>query len=920
LVLTFGLSLDDISAPQPQTAAGEMRCGTSGLLFYLEQICGCTYKKADVEYLRVERFRQVLEQYAATHKTVFYAQSLLQDALATAETLLGMRDELVGAGINFEVLEDGKGRLKTFFEIEKIWKKNDFGNDYLGTNDRLSQILLLLPNINISITSVWLNEPLHLLPIVWQRVFAAFAQKNLPIQPLSTPKLAPENTQLNALQQRLLRLSANKKNDSIADGSIVLINAKRESSAADFLVEILKNTAEYRPLVLLPMQNRGLEQVMIQESLPPQGILSASGARPILQILKLATTFLWEPLDPFKILEFITLPVKPLRDDLALQLANIMAATPGINSDKWYTTVKDYFEKLEEKAQSDPNINVTNTREQYNFWFNRKRYKTDEQVPRSEATAIFKFLKKWAKTAFEEGNSKQTSLLTLAAQADRIHELLEALPERERRLSFLQLERIIKAVYASAPLALEATAVGSLPYIYQTQNIIGKIDRFIWWNFVNNGNDHFFSKWYPSELAFLKQQNYTLQTPEQQTELAIWQRIRPVLCTQEQLVLVLPQRIDGTEQLEHLLLGEIKATFSNWKTMVISADDMEIENNILFQKLQWKTQKIQTLDAKSLSSSAAVLELGVPIHILKNPTEDKLYFSPLNSILEYPHKFVFKNQLNLRQSAILSVVSDVTLKGNLAHRLFEGFLIEKDCLSWSKSKLTTWAMQRLFTLFRQEAAVLLMYGREPERLQLQTVLLRSLVSFAEALRKNNWTIVGAEHELSGEIGNFPMAGRADVVLCNNEGGFCIVDLKWSGLTRRLTMLKNGADLQLVVYSKLLMQMQNRPDEWAATTYYILESGQFAARNTAAFAETQTPHNLSADWRATQQAILDRILATFAWRKTQFAAGQLEIRTTANVAELADIYTEQGINWMDMLEPKTETNKYDDFGVLIGDYV
>jgi ATP-dependent helicase/nuclease subunit B len=924
MTLSFGLTLDDISAPQPQTVAGEMCCGTNGLLHYLETVCGTVYKKADLEYLRVERFRQILEQYAAKEKTAFYAQSLVQDALATAETVLAMRDELIGAGIDFQDLAGGAGRLSSFFEIEKIWQKDDFGKNYLGRNDRMSQILTILPNINIGITSVLLNEPLYLLPLVWQRVFAAFAQKGIVVGQINETHLAAENTQLHHFQKRLLRQAETTtkggKNDTIADGSIVLIKAKRESSAADFLVELLKNTPEYRPLVLLPAQNRGLEQVMVQEGLPPQGILSASGARPILQILKLATTFLWEPIDPFKILEFMTLPVKPLRDDLALQLANIMAATPGINSDKWYVTVKEYFENLEEKAKSDANIDVTNVKNQYKFWFDRKRYKTDEQVPRSEAMDIFKFLNKWAIKAFEEGNSKQTSLLTLAAQADRIKELLEALPERERRLNFLQLERIVKAVYASSPIAMETTAVGSLPYIYQNQNIIGKIDKFIWWNFVNSGNDHFFNKWYPSELAFLQTKKYTLQTPEQQTELAIWQRIRPILRTSEQLVLVLPHRVDGAEQLEHLLLGELKATFSNWKTMLIDADDAEVESNVLFQKLHWKTKKIQPLDAKLLASAEAVLDLGKPIHILKNPTEDKLYFSPLNNILEYPHQFVFKNQLNLRQSSILSVVNDVTLKGNLAHRLFEGFLAEKDCLSWSQNKLTTWAMQRLFTLFRQEAAVLLMYGREPERLQLQTVLLRSLSVFAETLRKNNWTVVGAEYELQGEIGGFPMAGRADVVLRNDKGEFCIVDLKWAGLTRRLTMLKNGLDLQLIVYSKLLMQMQNRPNDWAATTYYILESAQFAARNTEAIAETQTPHNLPPDWKAAKQAVLDRVLATFAWRKQQFAAGQLEIRTTENIAALADIYTELGVEWMEMLEPKTETNEYDDFGVLVRNYV
>jgi ATP-dependent helicase/nuclease subunit B len=917
--LTFGLTFDDITTAAPNATAGELCYGTANMLVFLEQVCGCTYPKADLEYLRIERFRQILTQYAAREKAVFYAQSLTQDALATAETVLAMRDELVGAGVNFEDLKDGNGRLNAFFEIEKIWQKPDFGIDYLGINDRLSQILNILPKINLGITAIQHNEPLHLLPLVWQRIFAAFANKNIRITQLDTQYLANENTQLRFFQQRLLRSTGNEKNTASADGSIVLIKAKRESNAADFLTKILKFNPNFQPLLLLPLQNRGLEQVMVQEGLAPQGILSASAARPILQILKLATTFLWEPLDPFKILEFMTLPVKPLRDDLALQLANIMAATPGINSDKWYSTVKEYFEKMQTRQDNGEEIDVTVIKKQYDFWFERKRYKTDEQVPRSEAIAIFKFLNTWATKAFEEGNAKQTSLLTLAAQADRIKALLDALPERERRLSFLQLERIVKAVYASSPIAMETAAINSLPYIYQNPNLIGKNSSLLWWNFTNSTNDHFFNKWYPSEITSLLQKKYVLQPPEIQTELAQWQRIRPILRTTEQIVLVLPHRIDGAEQLEHPLLGELKATFTNWKSMCIVAEDLEVERNTLVQKLAWKTEKNQLLSSRKFSATEAILQLHKPIYILKNPVEDKLYFSPFNNILHYPHQFVFKNQLNLRQSSILSVVSDSTLKGNLAHRLFETFLKEKDGLTWSEKQVETWATQRLFTLFKQEAAVLLMYGREPERLQLQTVLLRSLWTFAQALRKNNWTVVGAEHELSGEIGGFPMAGRADIVLKNDKNEFCIVDLKWSGLTRRLTMLKNGQDLQLIMYSKLLMQMQNRPNDWAATAFYILEVGKFAARNTFAFEEAQTP-NLPNDWKAANEAILSQVLSTFAWRKQQFATGNLEVRTKENLATLADAYTEQDVNWMTMLELPTEDNPYDDFGVLVQNFV
>lgn len=51
-------------------------------------------------------------------------------------------------------------------------------------------------------------------------------------------------------------------------------------------------------------------------------------ARPSLQILKLIPAFLWNPADPFKILEFASLAVKPLEDELSRRIAEQVAENP----------------------------------------------------------------------------------------------------------------------------------------------------------------------------------------------------------------------------------------------------------------------------------------------------------------------------------------------------------------------------------------------------------------------------------------------------------------------------------------------------------------------------------------------------------------------------------------------------------------
>ena len=126
------------------------------------------------------------------------------------------------------------------------------------------------------------------------------------------------------------------------------------------------------------------------------------------------TTFLWRPIDPFKILEFVSLTIKPLRDDLARKIARQIAQTPGINSAGWGKMIGIYFSELEEQAQNDTSIDVSAVRSQFDFWFNRRRYDVSKTVPKKDATEIFEYLQSWAIEEFQDSNEKNTSMIVLS--------------------------------------------------------------------------------------------------------------------------------------------------------------------------------------------------------------------------------------------------------------------------------------------------------------------------------------------------------------------------------------------------------------------------------------------------------------------------------------------------------------------------
>ncbi len=933
MVIYFGIDLDDRIYPQINTEIGVLYCGAQGFLLFLEEKCGVLPPAGDTSHLRIEQYRQALARYLEKNPNSFYANSFDADAFGTAEALLERRDILPrinaaitenNPNITEELAKKELDRLKTLFAIDDLIENDPFLDLYQGFSDRLRYVAENLEHTIIDIQKIVFNEPFDLLPFELQSIFNLIFKYNPSILKqdegaLKPSILAEKNTKLGVFQRKLLREDI-LQNDSNDDDSLIIIEADRETDGADFLANVFKNNNHFKPLLLIPERNRALDNTFLQEGVPTLGIESASLARPTLQLLKLASTFLWQPIDPFKIMEFLTLPVKPLRDDLAVQLAALMADAPGINSDKWYAKVASYFEDLPTKLATETSPTgksagdrFTAARKQYDFWFSRRRVPLNRRVAKQDALDIYIELRRWAIDAFKENGSTQGSLLVLAEQARRIVELLEASPERERDLSFLQLEQLVRTVYASSPISLDNTQIGSLPFVYHESCVLKPIKNAIWWNFCTRQNDHYFNKWYEGEISFLQSIGTSIDSPKKQASLRQWQRNRPILQCSSQLILIVPKKIDGETVLEHPLMGELKAIFPNYRQFTYhigKEDDLA--------KLKFKLLPNTKLENQVLAAPPAHIHVSSAKRLLKTEESDQLYYSSLNSLLHYPHNFVFKQKLNLRSSAILSIANEERLKGNLSHRIFEQVLeIEQTITNYDE--LVTWFRGRIFTVMNQEGAVLMMYGREPDRQQFEEQLLRAVWTFLRAIRENNWKVIGVETELKGEFCKVAAAGRCDVLLKNDKNEFCIIDLKWGGANGRVELIKNGKDLQLVLYSKLLMQEKGMPNGWAFTAYFIIGEGQFVARNTLAFREAITPSNIETNHEIANNDTYKKMENTFYWRMKQLAAGKIEVRTKENITALSELYEDDYEEIFACLELPTDSNQYDDFKTLVTPY-
>ena len=718
-----------------------------------------------------------------------------------------------------------------------------------------------------------------------------------------TPAANPASD-LGKWQSFLFNTKEKKAGQSIiGDGSLAILHAPSSNEAASFLAKTIRNNSSFQPVCFLPDQARQLDQALIQEGLPSLGIPSTSSARPSLQLLKLTPTFLWEPIDPYKVIEFVSLAIKPIDKDLGKVIGGLMAKSPGIQSDQWNRTIRQFFQRLENHSYSEKQIQSIQS--QYRFWFTRKRFPIDQLAPKAEAISLFSSLQIWAyELASSDTGNQNPTLYVLAEQAKRIREILESLPEQE--VSNLQLEQIVRTIYEPAPVTIREEEKGRMPYAQKAGAILESTEQLVWWNFTSGEPDYFFSRWYQPELEYLENLKIHLETPDRDNQRVLKRRIIPILQCSKQLLLVIPEQIHGVASTPHPLLGDLTACFSDlnpifWHTS--SRPNLPILAPIN------KAPNWEVIEARPLAKPQAILNLPNPKKLGDREQET---FTSLQALFYYPYQWLFRHQLKLRASSILSVVKDQTLMGNLAHRLFEKLLSDRPIGDWNRETVFTWVDENLYQLLREEGSVLLLYGREPERIHFRNTLQFSSWALVEQLQKNDWMVQQSEMVLEGSFAQVAIKGIADLVL-NRGQEKIILDLKWRGSSYREREVKNEEDLQLTLYAHLL---DGHNKSLPHTAYFIINKARILARNNEAFQEINglVPDH---DPKEIASRIYERMLNTFTWRIGQLQKGHVEIRCEQTIQDLEDHYADQEEELLDLLEMKNQDAAFDDYRTLIG---
>lgn len=870
MTIHFGNDFDSVlPLVSNREEAGVLTVGPSKLLYWLEAQLGLGGYPHNPDYLRIELYRQSLSK----EENCFFSASFEADRFATAEFLLSWRDELLLAGWDFTCDAHTPPRLQALARVEADFRKKMEDPEIFplatGFADRYNQVIHLLKSSAVPLNTLVLFDPLEYQEPHILRLTSVLRNSPVPVE-IIEKKTGPELLAPN-VQPLILR-------------------CRRDSDAAVFLAQLILENDSFRPGILATQSSLALEQSLLSEGFAALGMQSASLARPSLQILKLAPAFLWEPVDVFKIMEFLTLPLKPFDPGLALEIARVMAEKPGFFSDTWFAAVFGYLEKPELPSEA---------RDQYHFWFDRRRYPADKTAPKRDAVVLYAYLHEWALLYFEESGSTNNSLLVLAEQARRIRDLLETLPEQ--RIGLLEMERIVRTVFEASPIQLAAAESGALDFFQKPGAVYKPQKQLVWWNFVAQNESLPVDKWKQEERDWLGTRHVHLTSAGLRNRLQQTLNMRPFQQVSEQIVFVIPEQVDGAEVQPHLMLSDLEVWLGEKFRSCVFDLEKEADRESLSRLMQLPVQARIAVRHQSRPK---------PVLYMKNPSKmlEAEYETPTNleSLLYYPHRWFFRQKLRLFPLSLLSISKETTLLGSLAHRFFER-LLSVDILTLEKSDLQQWVDEEAAQLLPREGATLLLYGREPDRNAFLRKVKTAAWSLVSMLKSNHWTVEATELNLEGTIGGMPIRGKADLVISRGAER-AIIDLKWSGAKRRKELILNGEDLQLILYANMLPP----ETEWPHTAYFILEEGKLIARNSSAFREAVVagrgePHENVCE------SILEKMTRTYAWRMQQIQSGHIEIRTSRTAQELEAIYEGQ---LFDLLEMKNEDLRWDDYKTLL----
>jgi hypothetical protein len=877
--IRVGLGLGGPAFTGGSTAAraslGEPTVGPAGLLRDLELRLGFAPVR-DGASARLPRWTARIESLGDAQ--AFYARSLRVDTLGTAEALLAWRDGLVEAGWDGAPIDGGGDRLAALAAIERHASEGM----PLGDADRLVRVERALGDARSRLyDSVTLLEDRALWPRRWQNVLSRLEALGTSFGRVvvDTPG-APTGSDLGLLQDRLRGGSAPRA--IRGDGTLLLLRADTPGDLAELTAALLARgeQAATSDVVVRCGDAAPLEAALARHGLAGQGLASESAWRPAMQVLPLAVELAFEPRDPYRVLELLTLSVGPFRGRLGARLARALSRQPGIGGKEWKRQKAEAVSSLEEHHARLERANGKTEAEagqaareviqerlaMLDEWLEGPGADASG-ISREDLTRVVERVRAWLRRRLRGGEADVYAAAYARAEAfaDAVAHDTRAVFSREDARQLLDRFARGEQSHRASP-----EGAGRIAHVTHPGALLAPCDRVFVWGFVAGVERR------PARLPWTEDERAALgpagvvfpdATALLRSESDAWRR--SVLVARRRVVFIVPRTSKGTATAPHPLWDEICGRLGLDESAL---SRIAREPRGVLENSSAASRALVPLETWApLALPAARSAWALPAGALCAPTHDQTTsVTSLEKIATCPLAWVLEHRADLRSGAMSEVAEGPLLNGGLSHRLVEE-LHEEHAFDLAEDAFLARAANRFEGLLRTEGATLLLPGASVERLQLTRQVLHAMRDLYRYLRESEYRIAGVEESVTTESVVGPLHGRLDLRLVDAEGEPAVLDLKWGASTYR-DLLAKGRAVQLAVYVRAVSLSAGvsrggtrpRSGVLPPAAYYALSSRQvLSVDERMKVARPIDGPSLERTWsrvEATAKAALDRVAA------------------------------------------------------------
>jgi hypothetical protein len=829
----FGLHLDGQRGSHPSNRLGQQTLGPLGFLTMLETQLGLL-RDHPSQSERIVQYRDCLKR--CDHPDRFYHRSFATDELGTAATLLGWRDLWHLHGWTGVLYQAASMRLRDMGEVEQLAVETVSPSH----GERLALVMKTMQIRRPAIEQVVLSDPLAAFPYRWREVLALLLVKD------ESALAAQGEGLLGELQASLLRAHTGEITEPLVwrdDGSITVVQAETRFLSGRWLAgQVADFDAD--TLMVAGSDAALFDGLLAANDQPRQGFREASAFRPTLQVLPLALELIWEPLNFYALLQFLSHSVNPIPGFARFKLAGIVADRPGIGGAVWHETLAKIAEHYGDKAAQ---VGETIQR-----WVENPRFSQETGAPVSALLERVRWLEDFFRVRLADADrARRIAFNAGFAQTRACAQALDGLLKQGvATLRPRQLQKLVtQATARGSENPLWVAEVGACPAVSEPGAALDAFDRVIWWQMGLPAMPISYP-WSQAEIVQLAEAGVHLPDQAEELEHAARAWLKPILAARKQLILVLPPK--GTEV--HPVWLMIEALVEGLPVRPLEAlltdaglGTAAVHHAPLPTKRRWWALPASSLPVRKGRDSYSSLEL--------------LLFNPYHWVLKYPAA--------LKTSRILALGQDFRLLGNLAHGLVERFFMLSDALHLDDAAFVAWFGPAFEGIVAEEGATLLMPGRRSDLESFRLQLRHALEQLRHQLGRAGVVKVAAEMELDGQFAGGALGGYADLVLTRADGSQAVVDMKWAG-NKFADALKENRHLQLAIYAELLRQ---KSGAWPQVGYFVLNRGHLLMTDDHFFPDARlvrktTDENTAQLWL--------RFIETWKWRRAQLDAGQIEL--------------------------------------------